>query len=799
MTRRHAICGVGALMLAAFACGVTVGAVSRPSSPSAQVPQRSQDIKPVVMAAKPVDTTFDNKIKPFLATYCNGCHNSTKQAGSVTLDAYISESHAKKDRMTWETIVNVVASGEMPPKKKPQPSKDEKEAFLGWVENTMIKVDCTSPKDPGRVTLRRLNRAEYNNTIRDLCGVDFSPADDFPSDDVGYGFDNIGDVLSMQPVLLEKYLAAAEKILDKAIVSLDGIRSSNQTFRPQTILVTPITAKLREKSPKGNDIVRIVLTEEGSAYLEKFNFAADGEYILRVKAWGEPSGDEAPKIAIRLDGKEAKSFTVDATEKTKAKPYEVKLKVSTGERRVAVALTNPAADKKSRAFHLEAIEIEGPIGGASKPLPESTKRILQTIPKTEADNKTAAKAVLTSFATRAYRRPVTADEVQRLLKLYDIAEGQGDSFEKAIRLPLKAILVSPHFLFRVEADPKSPDEVRTISDYEFATRLSYFLWSTMPDDTLIQLADRGELRKPGVLEGQVKRMLKDPKSKALVDNFAGQWLMLRNIRTLSPDTGLFPTWDEPLRNAIIKETELYFDYIVREDRSVLEFLDSDYTFANERLAKHYSLPNVRGAEFQKVKLTDNKRGGVITQASILLVTSNPTRTSPVKRGKWILDNILGTPPPPPAPDIPELPPVGELKGTLRQQMESHRSNPACATCHTKMDPLGFGLENFDAIGRWRELDNKQKIDPSGVLPGGAKFSGPAELRKILLGKSEAFRNCLSEKLLTYALGRGLEYQDKCAVNDLSKKLTKGNDQFSQLVLAILETDAFQKRRGKRNE
>ena len=798
MTRRHAICGVGAVMLAAFACGVTVGAVNRPSLPS-QLLQRSPDTKPVALAAKPVDTTFDTKIKPFLTTYCNGCHNSTKQAGSVTLDAYINESHAKKDRMTWETIVNVVASGEMPPKKKPQPSKEDKEAFLGWVENTMIKVDCTSPKDPGRVTLRRLNRAEYNNTIRDLCGVDFSPADDFPSDDVGYGFDNIGDVLSMQPVLLEKYLTAAEKVLDTAIVSLDGVRSSNQSFRPQTILVTPRSAKLREKSPQGREIVRIVLVEEGSAFLEKFNFSADGEYILRVKAWGEPSGEEAPKIAIRLDGKEAKSFTVDATEKTKAKPYEVKLKVSTGERRVAVAFTNPAADKKSRIVHLEAIEIEGPIGGGSKPLPESTKRILQAIPKTEADNKTAAKVVLTKFATRAYRRPVTADEIQRLLKLYDIAEGQGDPFEKAIRLPLKAILVSPNFLFRVEADPKSPDEVRTISDYEFATRLSYFLWSTMPDDTLIQLADTGELRKPGILEGQVKRMLKDPKSKALVDNFAGQWLMLRNIRTLSPDTGLFPTWDEPLRDAIIRETELYFDYIVREDRSVLEFLDSDYTFANERLAKHYSLPNVRGAEFQKVKLTDTKRGGVITQASILLVTSNPTRTSPVKRGKWILDNILGTPPPPPAPDIPELPPVGELKGTLRQQMESHRSNPACATCHAKMDPLGFGLENFDAIGRWRELDNKQKIDPSGVLPGGAKFSGPSELRKILLGKSEAFRNCLSEKLLTYALGRGLEYQDKCAVNDLSKKLTKGNDQFSQLVLAILETDAFQKRRGKRNE
>jgi hypothetical protein len=364
---------------------------------------------------------------------------------------------------------------------------------------------------------------------------------------------------------------------------------------------------------------------------------------------------------------------------------------------------------------------------------------------------------------------------------------------------LKAALVSPHFLFRIEDDPKDPKGIRTLNDFELATRLSYFLWSSMPDEELFKLAEKNELRKPGVLKAQIQRMLKDPKSVALVENFAGQWLQLRNVTTAAPDKGYFPSWGETLRKAMIKETELYFHYIVKEDRSILEFLDSDYTFVNERLARHYGMYNIKGDEFRKINFTDKKRGGVLTHASVLTVTSNPTRTSPVKRGKLILENILGTPPPPPAPDVPELPPTGELKGTLRQQMEQHRSNPSCASCHSKLDPLGFGLENFDAVGGWRDTDNKQKIDSSGVLPTGAKFDGPAELRKTLLGMSDQFRRCLAEKMLTYALGRGLEYYDKCVVDDIVKKTKTGKDHFSELVLAVVESDAFQKRRGQRSE
>jgi mono/diheme cytochrome c family protein len=743
------------------------------------------------------DRTFDERIKPFLNKYCNTCHNSDKASGGVTLDGYLSEDHARKDRKTWEEIQKIVAAGNMPPKKKPQPTKEERESFVNWVANSLTKVDCTAPKDPGRVTLRRLNRAEYNNTIRDLCGVDFKPAEDFPSDDVGYGFDNIGDVLSVQPILLEKYMSAADKILNAAIVSLAGVRSDKQSFRPQNIQVNPRSARLRERDERGREIRRIELTTEGAAFLDKHHFPADGEYAIRVRAWGKSAGGAAPKMVVRLDGKHVKSFDVSAP-RSKPETFEGRHRVATGDRRVAVSFDNPA-EGNARALGIELIEIEGPIGGGSKPLPESTKLILASVPKSDADKRSAAEKVIGTFATRAYRRPVKADELQRLLKLYDVAESQGEPFEQAVKLPLKAILVSPHFLFRVEADPKNPDEARLLNDHELATRLSYFLWSTMPDAELTAVADRGEMRKPGVLAAQIRRMLADERSAALVDNFAGQWLMLRNINSLSPDTGTFRDWDEALRQSMIRETELFFDHVVKEDRSVLEFLDANYTFVNARLARHYGIPNVTGDEFRKVTLPDARRGGIVTQASVLTVTSNPTRTSPVKRGKWVYENILGLTAPPPAPDVPELPPVGQLKGTLRQQMEQHRSNPSCATCHAKLDPLGFGLENFDGVGKWRDTDNKQKVDASGVLPGGEKFNGPAELRKVLLGKADQFRHCLAEKLLTYALGRGLEYYDKCTLDEIVVKLSKGQDKFSALVLAIVESEPFQKRRGKRSD
>jgi hypothetical protein len=793
MGLRPALIALGVATLASFAAGWFTG--DRPRFTAIATAAETEPQQP----AKAADTTFKDKILPFTTTYCLPCHNDDKPKAGLSLTAQKTEADARKNRKDWGAIQHALAAGEMPPKTAKQPSKAEREAALTAIENTLTKVDCGLAKDPGRVTIRRLNRAEYNNTIRDLCGVDFKPAEDFPADDVGYGFDNIGDVLSFQPILFEKYMAAADKILDAALTLPELAKTQKNTVRPQAIQVIPRSAKSR------GDQVKIVFQSEGSGFIEKLNFPGEGEYALRFRAWGTNVGGEYPKAVVRVDGKDIKSLTVDAAQ-GKAQTYEVRTTFGPGEKRVVVAFTNAFEDKKEtdaakkfRQLGLELMEVEGPFNPKAPPDPLSVKLLLTARPTSVADKSSAARSVLSAFASRAYRRPVKADEVARLVKLFEVADKQGEPFEKAVRLPMKAVLVSPHFLYRIEEDPKDPNGVRVINDHEFATRLSYFLWSSMPDAELRALADKGELRNPAVLDAQVKRMLKDPKARALGENFAGQWLQLRNLKTLAPDKGYFPAWDDALAKAMGREAEAFFEYVVQNDRSILEFLDADYTFVNARLAKHYGIANVTGDDFRQVKLTDGRRGGIITMASTLTVTSNPTRTSPVKRGKWILENVLGTPPPPPAPDVPELPPTGQLKGTLRQQMEQHRSNPACATCHAKLDPLGFGLENFDAIGGWRTADNKQPIDSSGVMPDGKSFSGPRELRKVLLGKSDLFRRCLAEKLLTFALGRGLEYYDKCAVDDIVKAAQTKQDKFSALVMGVVTSDPFQKRKGKRTE
>ena len=751
----------------------------------------------VVAPPSAADKVLADKINPFLTKHCNSCHNSDKQSGGVPLDIYADGAAARKDRKTWENVVRVVSNGEMPPKKKPQPSSLEKAEFLTLVDESFIKVNCVGPKDPGRVTLRRLNRAEYNNTVRDLCGVTFRPAEDFPSDDVGYGFDNIGDVLSLPPILLEKYLTAADAVLEAAVVPQGTVLSSKQKFGPQNLIVVPRSA--RSRAPKE----RILFTGEGTASMLKFHFAASGEYVVRVKASGTAEGGQPAKLQLLIDDKAVQTFDA-AGEAEKPVVLEAKRFVDHGERKVTVAFVNPsdpktlAADSTGRTLRVESIEVEGPLNGAQKPLPDSTKLILVAIPATPDADRACAKTVLAEFARRAYRRPVTPGEVERLMKLYDLAAADGDRFDRAILLPLKAVLVSPNFLFRVEADPLPGQDSRVLTEFELATRLAYFLWSSMPDAELYRLAEKGELRKPGVLKAQIARMLKHERATSLTDNFAGQWLQLRNLRGLTPDPETFKTWDESLRSAMIRESELFFDDVVKSDRSVLEFLDADSTFLNNRLSWHYGVPEVRGENFRRVKLPDGRRGGLVSQAAILTVTSNPTRTSPVKRGKWISENLLGVQPPPAPPDIPELP-KGQLKGTLRQQMEQHRADPSCASCHAKLDPLGFGLENFDGIGAWRDADGKSKIDATGVLPDGSKFDGPAELRKVLLAKAEMFRRCLAEKLLTFATGRGLEYYDKCVLDELSLKLKAGDDRFSALVLAIAESDAFQKRKATRSE
>lgn len=600
---------------------------------------------------KETKDAFAQELRPIFAKYCVSCHGGKKPKAHLALDAFKDEDAFSKDPELLDKIQEKLRAREMPPQNKPQPGQDERKTITRWIDAKLAKLSQSVPgqRDPGRVTIRRLNRVEYNNTIRDLVGIDFHGADDFPCDDVGYGFDNIGDVLSMAPILMEKYLDAAERIVAKAF--------------------------------------------------------------------------ETPQVRERI-------MFCQPTEQTKID---------------------------------------------------------------------CARKIIERFVFHAYRRAVKTDEVDRLVGLVRQAEAQGDSFDKGIQLALQAILVSPHFLFRIELDsqPRNEQAIHAVNDFELASRLSYFLWSSMPDHELFEQARQGKLHEEPILESQVRRMLKDGKAHSLVENFAGQWLELRSLKNVSPDPGLFPGFDEALRAAMLKESELFFGAVAKEDRSILDFLDADFTFLNERLARHYGINGVHGDQFQRVHLTTDQRGGILTQASILTVTSNPTRTSPVKRGKWILDNLLGTPPPPPPPDVPELKEGKELTGTLRQRMEQHRANPSCATCHQRMDPLGFGFENYDAIGTWRTLDGKSPIDPSGVLPDGKSFKGPKELKAILKGKEEEFRRCFTEKLLTYALGRGLEFYDKAAVEQISRNLAQKGNRFSALVVEIVKSDPFQKRRGKK--
>lgn len=761
-------------------------------------PAKKDNRVAVVSTVKQEVDHFADKIRPFMKTYCITCHNDNKLSGGMSLEPFTDQAAAMKDRKIWAAVAEVLRAKEMPPKGKPQPVDAERAMFLEWIDNSLTRVDCSQTADPGRPTIRRLNKAEYNNTIRDLVGVDFQPAEDFPSDDVGYGFDNIGDVLTLSPILFEKYLTAAEKILDQAIVIDKPITSGKDTFRPQNFRSTLF--RPRNFVPQRG----YPLTANGKVFVN-FEFLHTGDYIIRGRVYGERAGNDLPRMEIQVDGKKLKGFDVDAVE-GKSKFYEEKTRITAGRHDVEIAFTNHFEDKddpkKVRNLYIELLEIEGPFNPTPKTLPESHKRIMIAKPTGDGDKENAARKIIEHFAGRAYRRPVQSNEVERLLKFFKAANAQGEPFERAIQLALRPALVSPNFLFRIEkdVDPINPRATHPVSEYELATRLSYFLWSSMPDDELLALAAQNGLRKPGAIEAQIKRMLADPKARALTDNFAAQWLNLRMIPTLEPDRKTYPNFDASLKTAMVEETELFFEHIARNDRSVLEFLDSDWTFLNARLATHYGIGGVIGAEFRKVKLTGPQRGGVLSHASVLTLTSNPTRTSPVKRGKWVLENILGTPPPPPPPNVPDLDEQqAVLKGSLRQQMEQHRTNSLCASCHQKMDPLGFGLENFDGVGAWRNNDGKYMIDASGTLPGGEKFDGPAQLRRVLLAKAELFRRNIAEKMLTFALGRGLEYYDKCAVDQIVKHLTQNDDRFSALVSGIVASDPFQKRRGGNRE
>jgi hypothetical protein len=729
---------------------------------------------------------FAKDIGPLFAKYCLECHTGQESDGKLAIDS-LDPKGGVKVRKSWQKVRDNLHSNLMPPGDAEQPTPDERKKIIAWLDSQPLRIDCSGPVHPGRVTIRRLNRTEYNNTIRDLCGVDFKPAEDFPNDDVGYGFDNIGDVLSLPPILLEKYLSAAETVAQKTILTFDEN-----------------TAQTRQE--KGR-----VLASQGEVVFEA-DFPQAGQYVLRVRAAGEQAGPEKAKMALRLDDKELKVFETTNRRRSDFRNYEVKLEVPPGRHKFAAAFLNDYYEpnhesrrlRGDRNLNVEHLEIAGPIGVRPDKLPPSHTQIIFVEPTNEKSPEDCAREIFKRFASRAYRRPATDDEVARLMQLFALAKADGERFEPCIQLGVQAVLVSPSFLFRVEQEPgpNDPGGVRTLNEYELATRLSYFLWSSMPDDELLHLALEGKLRQN--LDDQVRRMLKDPKSDALVQNFAGQWLQLRQLEIITPDPKRFPQWDKELREAMRKETELFFAHIVRDDRSVLEFIDADYTFVNERLAKHYGLPDVSGAEFRKVAVPADQRGGLLGQASILTVTSNPNRTSPVKRGKWILENLLASPPPPAPPNVPPLEDGGRRRRrdeevSLRQKLEIHRESAACASCHKLMDPLGFGLENYDAVGAWRTEDGKFPIDSTGVLPSGDEFKGVRDLRNILKKRDNEFRRCLAERLMTYALGRGLELDDECTLRAVADEVGRQENKFSSLVLAIVHSDQFQKRASIRSK
>jgi mono/diheme cytochrome c family protein len=760
---------------------------------TAQAPPKTQP-KPVVDAQK----VYLAQVVPFIKQYCLECHTSKKPDEEIQFDRYKDAASVEADAKTWQRVLEMLHASAMPPDDKPQPSEAQRKQIIAWIEQTIYRLDCDNAPDPGRVTIRRLNRAEYNNTIRDLLGVTFRPADDFPSDDVGSGFDNQGDVLSLPPLLFEKYLAAAEKIATSAIVA-----------NPEALVKTQRMSRQLEsvggKWSRGEGGWGI-LSDGGVK--GTFEIERAGEYTLRAIAGAQNINREPAELELRQDGKALKVFDIYAP-RDRQRNYELKVKLPKGKLELSAHFLNDFYDEKAsdpkrrdRNLYVTALEIQGPLEVSGSDYPESHRRLIATLPGDSVSVQQAAVANLKPLMQRAFRRKVSEQEVVPFAGLVASAVKDGEKFEAGMQIALQAVLISPHFLFRLERDaqPNNPEQVHEIGQYELATRLSYFLWSSLPDDELFVLANQGKLHQPEVLKQQVRRMLQDPRAEALTQNFALQWLNLRMLDTTSPDPKVFAGFDDRLKADMRRETEMFFQTIVKEDRSIVDFLQGDFTFLNERLAKHYELNSkakLNGDEFVRVSLAGSPRRGVLSQASVLTLTSNPERTSPVKRGKWILENILGAPPPDPPPDVPQLDATQKAQPnlTLRQQLEVHRQNAVCASCHKTMDALGFGLENFDAVGRWRDKDGKDAIDSSGILPNGDKFKGPSELTGVLVQRKQEFARCFTEKMMVYALGRGLAPYDRCAAEEIVKAAASDQFKISAIVTQIVLSDPFRKRRG----
>jgi len=788
-------------------------------------------------------------VQRFFEESCLACHSSSLKVADIDLQR-VSTGAIAEDVDLWEKVAYKIRTGEMPPKGFPRPEAGERQAALAWIASELERIEQATPPDPGRVTARRLNRSDYNNTIRDLLGVDLRPADDFPQDDSGYGFDNIGDVLSLSPVLMEKYMTAAELVVDTALYGHKPPKPLLVRYQP------PYRDYPLSATPLFNyDETGLSLP---GALHQTHRFPIEGEYLIRVVPEGRrPNASEPIEMGFWLDGKLVKKLEVDAPSDVRSldlfgQAREFRMRVPAGEHWIAGSVLklfeglppeyngpNPskrppppprtfepppnATPQELKVFkekvaryrrrvasgnirrtpanrvYIHYIEISGPFDAKAEAAPESLGKIFTCGHEQGSHVDSCPRKIVGDVARRAFRRPTTDAELRPYLGLFGEARADGASFEESVGTAVKALLVSPDFLFRIETAGARSDSVEgaeRIGEHELASRISYFLWSSMPDEELMRLADEGALRRPGELAAQVRRMLRDPKSSELVKNFGGQWLETRRLESVTPDRDKFPQFEEYLRMSMARETELLFEHIMRKDRGILDFIAADYTFLNQRLAEHYGIEGVVGHEFRRVELSATPRRGVISHGGVLTVSSYATRTSPVLRGKWLLENILNAPPPAAPPNVPSLEEAGTAAGaTLREQMDKHRENPTCASCHARMDPLGFGLENFNAVGLWRTHDGEAPIDASGVLPDGRTFEGPEALIELLLADKDDFTRGLADRMLTYALGRGLERYDKRSIREIARGVAAADYRFSSLVMEIVNSLPFQMRGG----
>lgn len=758
--------------------------------------------------------------KATLDRYCVGCHSDQLKTGGLSLqNADLSRlpEHAEN----WEKVIRKLRVGAMPPQGLPR-DQVALDGLAKYLETSLDKTAMANP-NPGRLSIHRLNRAEYQNAVHDVLGLEVDASALLPPDDESSGFDNIADVLRMSPALMERYLSASWNVSRLAVGNM-SITPSTQIYR------------VRGDLSQNQHIEGLPLGSKGGLRVEH-NFPLDGEYIIKLRMWRNTFdlmlGVEDPHdIEIALDGERLKSLRIGGREdfvKLAENPgafglevdekLTLRVPVKAGVHVVTaytVLRSHAALEEVIKPFEranvdsqlltgdpaIDRLSIEGPFQQTGVGDTESRKKIFICRPKGSQDELPCARQILSTLAKKAYRRPLNDTDMETLLSFYQRGRNKSGSFDAGIESAIQFILASPEFLTRFEPDPDNiaPNTVYRVNDLALASRLSFFLWSTIPDDELLRLAVAGKLHEPAVLKAQTARMLRDPRSEAMVDNFAEQWLFLRNLKNSAPSLESFPDFDDNLRQAMRQETRLFFESIMREDRSVMDLLNADYTFVNERLARHYGMPNIYGSQFRRVAVTNESRKGLLGQASILTITSYPNRTSPVQRGKWILTNILGVPPTPPPPDVPPLKDNEEgtaAKKSLRLRMEEHRSNTVCAGCHKVMDPVGFALENFDGIGKWRSTDEGAKIDPSGTLFEGSKVDGAAGLRQVVAKRPDVFVGVMTEKMLTYALGRPLQASDMPAVRMIVANASKNQYKFSSIVSGIVESVPFQMRLSAR--